>query len=479
MYYSNLGDGYKYVTEYTYNTVTGQISRINSFGKEIGYRYTYGKLMRENNELLNKSHVRYYDDGGNAGSETVGAYTGQNTTPVSGTYKSYSFVGDKMMSYGNLTCVYDNMGNPTTYLGKTATWKGRQLTSFNGNTFTYDGRGRRMSKNGILYIYDSQGRVIRQSNGLEFFYDYEGIAACRYNDQLYLYITDGQGNVIALIDTNGNEVVQYWYDAWGNHKVVDANGNEITSLNHLGNLNPFRYRGYYYDVETGLYFLQTRYYDPEVGRFLNRDSVSYADPQTINGLNLYTYCGNNPVMYTDYAGNSPKYSFDINIWAAFDLNGALWYSGRYQPKRQFIVGSISYQNVFDNLPYMAELFLSQFEASAVDYAINAFEFSANKFIIGTAKLDLFSASMDIYGVPSGNIGIKVGSASVGIGFDFENNSTFGAEIEATALTVGLYSEYVEGELLIGSVGAAFKFENGKLKIGLSAGIGFNLTMKLW
>ena len=113
----------------------------------------------------------------------------------------------------------------------------------------------------------------------------------------------------ALIDTNGNEVVQYWYDAWGNHKVVDANGNEITSLNHLGNLNPFRYRGYYYDVETGLYFLQTRYYDPEVGRFLNRDSVSYADPQTINGLNLYTYCGNNPVEYVDPTGHFP-------IWLA-------------------------------------------------------------------------------------------------------------------------------------------------------------------
>lgn len=312
VYYSNLGDGYKYVTEYTYNTVTGQISRINSFGKEIGYQYTYGKLMRENNELLNKSHVRYYDDGGNAGSETVGAYTGQNTTPVSGTYKSYSFVGDKMMSYGNLTCVYDAMGNPTTYLGKTATWKGRQLTSFNGNTFTYDGRGRRMSKNGISYIYDSQGRVIRQSNGLEFFYDYEGIAACRYNDQLYLYITDGQGNVIALIDTNGNEVVQYWYDAWGNHKVVDANGNEITSSNHLGNLNPFRYRGYYYDAETGLYFLQTRYYDPEVGRFLNRDSVSYANPETINGLNLYSYCLNNPVEYTDPYGTTEWWEWLIS-----------------------------------------------------------------------------------------------------------------------------------------------------------------------
>ena len=77
-----------------------------------------------------------------------------------------------------------------------------------------------------------------------------------------------------------------------------------TGTNHIGNLNPFRYRGYYYDRETGLYFLQTRYYDPEIGRFLNRDSVAYADPQTINGLNLYAYCLNNPVAYVDPTGKS-------------------------------------------------------------------------------------------------------------------------------------------------------------------------------
>ena len=97
-------------------------------------------------------------------------------------------------------------------------------------------------------------------------------------------------------------MVEYYYDAWGNHKVVDANGDEITDQDDIGNLNPFRYRGYYYDTETGLYFLQTRYYDPEVGRFLNRDSVQYADPETINGLNLYAYCLNNPVEYVDPDG---------------------------------------------------------------------------------------------------------------------------------------------------------------------------------
>ena len=98
-------------------------------------------------------------------------------------------------------------------------------------------------------------------------------------------------------------MVQYNYDAWGNHKVVDANGNEITDSTHIGNLNPFRYRSYYFDVETGLYYLQTRYYDPEGGRFISQDSIEYANPEVLNGINLYAYCSNNPVMGSDPNGN--------------------------------------------------------------------------------------------------------------------------------------------------------------------------------
>lgn len=99
-------------------------------------------------------------------------------------------------------------------------------------------------------------------------------------------------------------MVQYNYDAWGNHKVLNASGVEIVTVNDIGNLNPFRYRGYYYDTETGLYYLQTRYYDPVVGRFISRDSVEYADPESINGINLYAYCGNNPVMHSDPYGTT-------------------------------------------------------------------------------------------------------------------------------------------------------------------------------
>ena len=86
--------------------------------------------------------------------------------------------------------------------------------------------------------------------------------------------------------------------------MLDANGVEISATTHVGHVNPIRYRGYYYDVETGLYYLQSRYYDPEVGRFISPDSVDYLDPDSINGLNLYAYCGNNPVMNVDPTGHS-------------------------------------------------------------------------------------------------------------------------------------------------------------------------------
>lgn len=106
------------------------------------------------------------------------------------------------------------------------------------------------------------------------------------------------------MDGGCNHIATYHYDAWGNHKVLDANYNEITDTSHIGHINPIRYRGYYYDSETGLYYCNARYYDPTTGRFISADDISYLDPETINGLNLFSYCGNNPVMNVDPSGHS-------------------------------------------------------------------------------------------------------------------------------------------------------------------------------
>ena len=148
----------------------------------------------------------------------------------------------------------------------------------------------------------------RQSGGApferRFFLFLERVLLYKYSHGTDFYRKDAQGNIIALLDSNGSVVVRYVYDAWGNHAVLGTDGNDISDANHIGILNPFRYRGYYYDTETGLYYLKTRYYDPETGRFITIDGIEYLDPETINGLNLYAYCGNNPVMRTDENGNA-------------------------------------------------------------------------------------------------------------------------------------------------------------------------------
>lgn len=120
-------------------------------------------------------------------------------------------------------------------------------------------------------------------------------------------------------------MVQYKYDAWGNHSVQDANGADINDASHIGSINPFRYRGYCYDDETGLYYLKSRYYDPEVGRFITINDLSYLDPETINGLNLYAYCGNNPVMNVDPNGTFLfSLLFAIVVGAVFSATASIF-----------------------------------------------------------------------------------------------------------------------------------------------------------
>ena len=124
-----------------------------------------------------------------------------------------------------------------------------------------------------------------------------------YDDLLYYYVTNIQGDVVAILDATGAEVVTYTYDAWGN--ILTIGGSKATSL---GQDNPLRYRGYVYDQETGLYYLQSRYYDPEVGRWINADGAMSDVGSDIRGYNLFAYCMNNPVNMSDSAGNWPTWN---------------------------------------------------------------------------------------------------------------------------------------------------------------------------
>ena len=120
--------------------------------------------------------------------------------------------------------------------------------------------------------------------------------ALEFMGQLYYYVYNLQGDVVGLVDKTGTTMVTYKYDVWG--KPESTTGPMATTL---GVANPFRYRGYYYDTESGFYYLQSRYYDPEVGRFLNADGILGAN-QDILSYNLYAYCSNNPVNLSDPTG---------------------------------------------------------------------------------------------------------------------------------------------------------------------------------
>ena len=299
--------------QYKYDSM-GNIIEVLENGRSA-YRYEYdtlGRLTREDNVSFGKTTTWAYDNNGNIVAKWEYALTTKPTNKLhmlDGTCKLYTYAdnSDMLMSYNGVSFTYDCIGNPVTYRGKAATWAyGRQMTGFDGNTFAYDARGRRIAKNNITFTYDSNGNLIKQSDGLEFFYDHTGVFAVKYNSSTYFYRKDALGNTVALLDTNGSVVVKYKYDAWGKFQTTVVNSNAV----EIANLNPFRYRGYYYDVETELYFLKTRYYDPEIGRFITIDDISYLDPEAINGLNLYAYCRNNPVM-----GYDPNGTFDL--WEFF------------------------------------------------------------------------------------------------------------------------------------------------------------------
>ena len=229
---------------------------------------------------------------------------------------------DLMTSYNGQSITYDEIGNPLTYRdGMTMTWTGRQLTSLtqNGkqNTYKYDVDGLRLEKTagGVTTQYQYvNGQLLgeKRSNGVVLRYTYDALgvlSGIQYKNAAgvttnYIVRCTLSGDVDQIYDTKGSLVARYIYDTWGNTlSVTDASGKAITDPLHIANINPIRYRGYYYDAETGLYYLQSRYYDTTTRRFLNADEILGANSD-INALNLYAYCGNNPVVREDDKGNA-------------------------------------------------------------------------------------------------------------------------------------------------------------------------------
>ena len=298
-----LSDGrilsYEYDPEERITKVTDSVDGVTE--------YTYdalGQLLTEtqNGEVVN---TMTYDNYGN-----ILTKNGENYTYGDVAWR------DRLTAVDGKLITYDAQGNPTNYFGYELAWeKGRQLKSFEQNTYTYNANGIRTSKtvNGVTHTYTLDGtNILKETwgdNELLPMYDNEdNVCGIIYNESPFYFLKNLQGDVIALVDKSGKVVARYSYDAWGVCTIESD-----TSGCNIAMINPYRYRGYYYDTETGFYYVSSRYYDPEIGRFINADSL--INQNSVIGNNMFAYCLNNPVNMADNTGNLPFFVITAAIGA--------------------------------------------------------------------------------------------------------------------------------------------------------------------
>ena len=288
----------------------GNIASATLNGKWTGYTYDeLGQLIQVNDHSDTRSGAdgttwKYtYDLGGNILKKERFAYA-DTTNPLETVTYEYGDANwrDKLTVFNGNAIAYDAIGNPLHDGTWTYTWQnGRQLQKMQkaGVTaeFVYNADGLRVQKtvNGVATKYTLHGKnVVHMTSGtdeLHFFYDAQNRpAVVVYNGTAYAYVKSLQGDILAILDENGNTVVSYGYDAWG--APLWCTG-ELAET--LGSVQPFRYRGYVFDEETGLYYLRSRYYNPRWGRFVNADGA-------IIQKNLFAYCSNGPIVGYDPSG---------------------------------------------------------------------------------------------------------------------------------------------------------------------------------
>ncbi len=280
--------------KYKYDSI-GNVVEIDDgvFGKNT-YVYDYRNFLVKDNTT-----IFTYDGNG-------------NVTQMGSTVFSYDPVlKDRLVKVGNTTITYNsnNPLNPATYGNKSYSFTGRRLQSFtvSGSTYnyTYDEAGLRIGKTSpsgdvTKYLYNGTklAAEIAPNYRLDFLYDEKGLLYGFVKDGTtkYFYVRDVLQNILGIIDSNGAFVVKYAYTGYGNVTVTQNTSN-------LASINPFRWKGYYFDRESGMYYCHTRYYVPEWCRWLNADHPSFLQADSLQGLNLFTYCKNNPVSFTDPSGN--------------------------------------------------------------------------------------------------------------------------------------------------------------------------------
>ena len=453
---------------------------ILSDGRTLSYEYDAEERITKVTDSVDGTTEYTYDALGQLLTETKNGII--VNTMVYGNYGNIVKKNGKVYTYGNTvwkdlltgfdgkTISYDAQGNPTSYLGKTLTWeKGRQLKSFGGNTYTYNANGIRTSKTvgGVKHTYTLEGaKILRETwgaNTLVPIYDNEeSVCGILYNNVSYYFIKNLQGDIIAIVDKDAKTIARYSYDAWGVPEIkLDSSECKIATI------NPFRYRGYYYDAEIGLYYLQSRYYDAEVGRFIMFDRAEIImQEEMVLFANLMAYCLNDPVLRIDKFGTSSGYIDDQNdsswtsvavgFWGNVKDNGCgaiaiynVLYSyskrvtiGRVLFNLRWVYGSIIYNNIgvigispASVTRYLADRFVFKHKAGPVTY-------------LWGIKAELSGAIIVLYqhkGWKSSFhyvAGIKTGGG-VGGSFRFYNDNYYKKKYGTTSISIWKYIDLLK------------------------------------
>ena len=311
------------VLNYTYDANSNITSEIGTSPQFSQYNNTYVyDNMNQLTRHITPDYISFYtyDKSGNIlTNRTLDDLTYEYTRDDVYTYGNSQW-GDLLTAFNGTSITYDQIGNPLSYYNGNSyafEWQnGRELKSASVGTtnvqYMYNADSIRTQKNvnGVIteYILDS-GRVIATKRGVDytyFIYDTNGRPIGMHcttstggaiSTNAYFFVSNPQGDILKVVDYLGNDIVTYEYDPWG--KVINeeiAPGKQL-----IAERNIFRYRGYIYDSETELYYLQSRYYDPHIGRFINADGL-VSTGQGVLGNNMFVYCGNNPVCRADYSG---------------------------------------------------------------------------------------------------------------------------------------------------------------------------------
>ncbi|MBR5422698.1 MAG: toxin C-terminal domain-containing protein [Clostridia bacterium] len=308
---------------YTYDNNGNILSESDGLYTTSYEYYANNMLERENNQRAGYTRTYTYVDANISTVKTYAYTTGALGTALSTNVYAYDPNCMDLLTSARGKNIYYTGVMPNTYDGHAITWARSGLMSAydsgtDSHSYTYDVSGRRLEKedNGVTTEFIYAGDLLlgqkTGSNSFVFKFDSNGdYFGFTYNGTPYYYVKNLQGDVVAIANNAGTIVARYYYDAWGKLlSYTDTSGANIATI------NPIRYRSYYYDTETGFYFLQSRYYDPEIGRFISADEIVSDVGSDLRGYNLFAYCFNNPVNLNDDSGEWPSWATKVLIGTA-------------------------------------------------------------------------------------------------------------------------------------------------------------------